>query len=41
MELEFKNKIKKNPRDPMNYYYLAKELMKKPLKDIYSIKEIF
>ena len=40
MEKEFYEKIRKNPRDPMNYYYLAKELMKKPLKDIYSIKEI-
>ena len=40
MESEFREKIRKNPRDPMNYYYLAKELMKKPLKDIYSIKEI-
>ncbi len=40
MEAEFRDKIRKNPRDPMNYYYLAKELMKKPLKDIYSIKEI-
>jgi tetratricopeptide (TPR) repeat protein len=40
MELEFRNKIKGNPRDPMNYYYLAKELMKKPLKDIYSVKEV-
>lgn len=24
----------------MNYYYLAKDLIKKPLKDIYSVKEI-
>lgn len=40
MEAEFREKIRKNPRDPMNYYYLAKELMKKPLKDIYSIREI-
>jgi len=40
MENEFREKIKKNPRDPMNYYYLAKELIKKPLKEIYSVKEI-
>lgn len=40
MEKELREKIRKNPRDPMNYYYLAKELMKKPLKDVYSIEEI-
>ncbi|MBR9704990.1 hypothetical protein GOV12_06260 [Candidatus Pacearchaeota archaeon] len=40
MEQELRKKIRKNPRDPMNYYYLAKELMKKPIKDVYSIKEI-
>ena len=40
MEKDFYDKIRKNPRDPMNYYYLAKELMKKPLKEIYSVKEI-
>src|SRR3989344_2202730 len=34
-----KEKIKKNPQDPMNYYYLAKELMRKPLKDTGSLKE--
>jgi hypothetical protein len=40
LEKEFRIKIKENPKDPMNYYYLAKEIMKKPLKDIYSIEEI-
>lgn len=35
-----KDKIKKNPQDPMGYYYLAKELMRKPLKDIESLKTI-
>jgi tetratricopeptide (TPR) repeat protein len=40
MESELRDKIRKNPRDPMNYYYLAKDLMKKPLKDVRSIKEI-
>ncbi len=40
MEKEFRKKIKENPKDPMNYYYLAKELMKKPIKEIKSVKEI-
>lgn len=40
MEKELRDKIKANPRDPMNYYYLSKELAKKPLKDIYSVAEI-
>ena len=40
MEKELRDKIRVNPRDPMNYYYLAKELMRKPLKDIYSVSEI-
>lgn len=40
MEIEFRDKIRKNPRDPMNYYYLAKELMKKPLNQIVSVREI-
>jgi len=35
-----KEKIKKNPLDPMNYYYLGKELMNKPLKNVNSIKQI-
>lgn len=35
-----KEAIKKNPQDPMNYYYLGKELMKKPLKDIDSLSNI-
>jgi len=29
--------IRKNPRDPMNYYYLGKELMNKSLKNIESL----
>lgn len=33
----FKEQIKKNPRDPMNYYYLGKEIMNKKLKDIDSL----
>lgn len=32
-----KERIKKNPADPMNYYYLGKELMNKPLKNIESL----
>jgi len=40
MENEFREKIRKNPRDPMNYYYLAKDLMKKPLNEIRSVREI-
>ncbi|MEK6873119.1 MAG: hypothetical protein AABW90_03875 [Nanoarchaeota archaeon] len=32
--------IKKNPRDPMNYYYLGKELMNKKLRDIESLETI-
>ncbi len=35
-----KEKIKKNPNDPMNYYYLGKELMNKPLKSIDSLETI-
>jgi len=35
-----KDKIRKNPQDPMNYYYLGKELMQKPLKDIESLRFI-
>ena len=35
-----KGQIKKNPRDPMTYYYLGKELMGKPLKNIESLKFI-
>ncbi|MBD3252520.1 hypothetical protein GF386_02210 [Candidatus Pacearchaeota archaeon] len=34
------DKIKKNPRDPMNYYYLGKELMNLPLKNIESVDAI-
>ncbi|MBS3080351.1 hypothetical protein J4221_02685 [Candidatus Pacearchaeota archaeon] len=37
VEEKIKEEIKKNPSDPMNYYYLAKELMKKPLKDVESL----
>ncbi len=32
--------IKKNPHDPMNYYYLGKEMMNKKLKDIDSLEVI-
>lgn len=32
--------IKKNPQDPMNYYYLGKELMNKRLRDIESLETI-
>src|SRR3989338_6112562 len=31
-----KEQIKKNPQDPMNYYYLGKEMMSKKLKDVES-----
>jgi len=44
MEELLQEKIRKNPQDPMNYYYLGKELMQKPLKDIESvtiIEELF
>jgi len=40
MEKELREKIKEKPLDPMNYYYLGKGLMKKPLANIDSIKEI-
>jgi len=36
----FKEKIKKNPHDPMNYYYLGKELIRRPLKYIESLEVI-
>lgn len=35
-----KENIRKNPQDPMNYYYLGKELMGKPLKHIESLETI-
>jgi len=35
-----KNQIKRNPQDPMNYYYLGKEIMNKRLKDIDSLRVI-
>jgi len=35
-----KESIRKNPKDPMNYYYLGKELMRKPLKYIESLETI-
>lgn len=35
-----KENIRKNPRDPMNYYYLGKEMMSKPLKYIESLETI-
>jgi tetratricopeptide (TPR) repeat protein len=40
MEELLKANIKKNPKDPMNYYYLGKELMKRPLRDIESVTVI-
>jgi tetratricopeptide (TPR) repeat protein len=39
-EERLKEEIKKNPQDPMNYYYLAKEMMRKPLKDVESLTVI-
>lgn len=38
--MRLKEEIKKNPSDPMNYYYLAKEMMNKPLKDVDSLTAI-
>lgn len=35
-----KDKIKKNPQDPMNYYYLGKEMMTRPLRYIESLEII-
>ncbi|MFH1358626.1 MAG: hypothetical protein ABIH37_01935 [archaeon] len=35
-----KESIRKNPQDPMNYYYLGKEFMRKSLKDIESLDTI-
>ena len=35
-----KDSIRKNPQDPMNYYYLGKEMMSKPLKYIESLETI-
>ncbi len=35
-----KDKIRKNPQDPMNYYYLGKELLNNRLKDIESLMVI-
>ncbi len=40
IEEKLKESIRKNPKDPMNYYYLGKEIMKKPFKDINSITAI-
>mgnify|MGYP001583460294 CR=1 FL=1 len=39
-EKYLKESIKKNPQDPMNYYYLGKELMNKRLRDIESLDSI-
>lgn len=39
-ELKLREKIKKEPDDAMNYYYLGKELSKKPITKLSSIKEI-
>lgn len=35
-----REQIKKNPNDPMNHYYLGKELMNKSLKNIESLETI-
>ncbi len=35
-----KENIRKNPRDPMNYYYLGKEIMNRRLRDIESLEII-
>jgi len=40
MEKRLRWNLKRNPMDAMNYYYLGKELMNKPLKDIDSVSEI-
>jgi len=39
-EQYLKEQIKKNPRDAMTFYYLGKELMSKPLKNIESLEYI-
>lgn len=39
-EQTIRERIKKDPHNAMNYYFLGKELLKKPFKDIDSIKEI-
>ena len=39
-EIYLRENIKKNPHDPMNYYYLGKELMNKRLRDIESLEFI-
>lgn len=36
-EEHLKEQIKKNPQDPMSYYYLGKELMNKKLRNIDSL----
>jgi len=40
IEMYFKENIRRNPQDPMNYYYLGKELMNKKLRDIESLETI-
>jgi len=40
MEQKLCERIKENPLDAMAYYYLGKEMLKRPLKDIDSISEI-
>jgi tetratricopeptide (TPR) repeat protein len=35
-----RGKIEKDPDNAMNYYYLGKELLNKPLKNVDSVKEI-
>tara|TARA_Y100000310_G_C20661528_1_gene805063 strand:+ start:1013 stop:1753 length:741 start_codon:yes stop_codon:yes gene_type:complete len=39
-EQYLKEQIRKNPRDAMTFYYLGKELMSKPLKNIESLEYI-
>ena len=40
MEENLRAKIRREPQDPMNYYFLGKELLKKPVREISSIQEI-
>jgi len=40
MEENLRAKIRREPQDPMNYYFLGKELLKRPVREISSIQEI-
>lgn len=40
IEKELREKLQKYPNDAMNHYYLGKELMRTPLRDLRSINEI-